>query len=218
MNTMPVFHIEKNTAYTVMSNYHLRNKAKQTDLDATDGKLTKLIGDDADKSARTIAAEELAKQLIPENAKESLDTLAELAAWIQSHPDDVTAINKAIADLEELVGNLPVGELPEDSEATDIIGYIDETIKAAINALEIGDYAKAADLTALAARVATLETDTHTHSNKELLDTYTQTEEDLADAVGKKHDHANAEELAKIEAGDKAKWDGVVDALTVGTF
>jgi hypothetical protein len=31
----------------------------------------------------------------------------------------------------------------------------------------------------------------HSHSNKELLDTYTQTETDLADAVNKKHSHAN---------------------------
>jgi len=31
----------------------------------------------------------------------------------------------------------------------------------------------------------------HTHENKELLDTYSQTEEDLASAVSKKHDHSN---------------------------
>lgn len=55
-----------------------------------------LIGDDASKSVRTIANEELAKQLIPENAKEALDTLQEIAAWIQKHPDDATAMNAAI--------------------------------------------------------------------------------------------------------------------------
>lgn len=191
----------------------LNGKADQTDLDATDGKVDTLIGTDTGKSARTIANEELAKQLIPENAKESLDTLAELAAWIQSHPDDVTAINKAISDLTALVGTLP-----ESATATDVVAYIKEYADGAIAALKIGDYAKAADLTALAARVTALETDTHTHANKALLDAYTQTETDLADAVDKKHDHANAEELAKIATGDKAKWDGVVDALTVGTF
>lgn len=56
---------------------------------------------DAGKSVRTIANEELAKQLIPENAKEALDTLAEIAAWIQSHPEDVTAINTAIKALQD---------------------------------------------------------------------------------------------------------------------
>lgn len=34
-------------------------------------------------------------------------------------------------------------------------------------------------------------TNSHTHSNKSLLDTYTQTEVDLADAVSKKHSHSN---------------------------
>lgn len=34
-------------------------------------------------------------------------------------------------------------------------------------------------------------TNTHTHSNKELLDTYKQTESNLADAVSKKHSHSN---------------------------
>lgn len=191
----------------------LNGKADQTALDATDDKVDTLIGTDTGKSARTIANEELAKQLIPENAKESLDTLAELAAWIQAHPDDATAINSAISGLETLVGTLP-----EDATATSVVGYIKEYADAAIAALSIGDYAKAADLTALAARVTALETDTHTHANKALLDTYTQTETNLADAVDKKHDHANAEELAKIAAGDKDKWDAVVEALTVGTF
>ena len=48
----------------------------------------------------------------------------------------------------------------------------------------------------------------HSHNNKALLDTYTQTEENLADAVAKKHSHANAAELAKIADGDVAKWNG----------
>lgn len=56
------------------------------------------------------------------------------------------------------------------------------------------------------ARIATLETEAHTHVNKELLDTYKQTEVDLADAVSKKHAHSNGVELDKIEDGDVAKW------------
>ena len=51
----------------------------------------------------------------------------------------------------------------------------------AIAALNIGDYAKAAELTSLADRVTTLE--------------------------GASHTHANADELNKIASGDKAKWD-----------
>ena len=59
-----------------------------------------LIGSDTGKSARTIANEELAAQLVPANAKESLDTLGEIAAWIQDHPDDAAAMNAAITALQ----------------------------------------------------------------------------------------------------------------------
>ena len=118
--------------------------------DAIDGTVETLVGEDDGKSVRTIANEELASQLIGENAKESLDTLEEIAAWIQSHPDDASAMNKAIQDLEELVGTLPA-----DTEATTVVGYVDE----AIEALKIGDYAKAADLTAAVGRIAQNETD-----------------------------------------------------------
>ena len=40
----------------------------------------------------------------------------------------------------------------------------------------------------------------HTHSNKTTLDTYTQTEADLADAVSKKHSHTNSTVLANTTA------------------
>lgn len=177
------------------------NTAMDTRMDTAEGKLTTLIGSDADKSVRTIANEELAAQLIPETAKDSLDTLQEIAAWIQAHPDDASAMNTRITNLETLVGDDPVST----------------QITAAIDALKIGDYAKAADLTAAVGRIATLEGKAHEHANKALLDTYTQTEANLADAVAKKHEHANKAELDKIATGDKAKWDAAVQTVTAGT-
>ena len=92
---------------------------------AVDAKVTTLVGDDANKSVRTIANEELAAQLIPEGAKESLDTLQEIAAWIQSHPDDASAMNQAITALQTLVGTIPEG-----ATATDIVNYIKELVDA----------------------------------------------------------------------------------------
>lgn len=65
-----------------------------------------LIDTDIGKSIREIAAEELASQLIPANANESLDTLEEIAAWIQDHPDDASAMNQSITVLQTQVGNL----------------------------------------------------------------------------------------------------------------
>lgn len=58
------------------------------------------------------------------------------------------------------------------------------------------------------------EAKAHEHSNKALLDTYTQTEANLADAVAKKHEHANADELAKFVDGDKTKLDSAVQTVT----
>ena len=88
----------------------------------------------------------------------------------------------------------------------------------AITGLKIGDYAKQSDLDAHTGNTTVhitaderskwnaAEGKAHTHANKDLLDTYTQTEENLADAVAKKHSHTNAAELDKIADGDVAKW------------
>ena len=170
-------------------------KAAASDVTTLSGEVTTLIGEDANKSVRKIANEELAAQLIPADAKDSFDTLQEIAAWIQKHPDDVTAMNAAISALEDKVGNSSVSD----------------QIATAITALKNGDIKDAVD------RITALEGTAHTHSNKTLLDTYKQTETDLADAVAKKHSHANATELAKFADGDKAKLDTAVQSITAGT-
>lgn len=171
----------------------LDGKVDDSEFTTLDGKVTTLIGDDASKSARSIAAEEVAK--IVAGADESFDTLKEIADWISTHKTDAAAMNSAITALEGLVGSTPVSE----------------QINSAITALKNGDIKSAVE------RIAALEADTHTHANKALLDTYTQTEADLADAVAKKHEHANATELAKFVDGDKAKLDAAVQTITAGT-
>lgn len=171
-----------------------------------EGKVTTLIGDDASKSARTIASEEVAK--IVAGADASYDTLKEIADWISSHKTDATAMNSAIVALEAIVDGIG-----GDGEKATVVEYVTD----AIAALKIGDYAKAADLTALAGRVTTLEGKAHTHSNKALLDTYTQTEADLADAVAKKHTHANATVLDGISAEKITAWDAAVQSITANT-
>lgn len=104
-------------------------KQNRTTIDANlataVGKINTLIGSDASKSVRTIANEELAAQLIPSSAQESLDTLQEIAAWIQEHPGDAAAMNTAITNLQTLVGTLPVG-----TTATTVVGYITAEIAA----------------------------------------------------------------------------------------
>lgn len=182
---------------------------------SAEGKLTTLIGsvegDDA-KSVRAISAEEVAK--IVADAPEAYDTLKEISDWISNHSDDAAAMNSSILALEAIVDGIG-GE----GEKATVVAYVTD----AIAALNIGDYAKAADLTALAARVTTaegklttLQGDENTAGsvNKALKDAKAYTDEkdtamdarvDVLEAAS--HTHANADELDKIVAGDKAKWD-----------
>ena len=97
----------------------LAAKAAKADVDT-------LIGSDAGKSARTIANEELTKQLIPEDAQESLNTLTEIA--------DASAMNAAIAKLNEIAAGIG-GE--EDDYAT-VMAAIEGKITAAMAGIAQG--------------------------------------------------------------------------------
>ena len=115
-------------------------------------------------TAKTEAIETVLGKAVPED----FDTLKEIAAWIQS---DTTASAQLVtrvtniendylkgADKTELQGKIDalesfVGTLPEGATSTTVIAYIKEVV----DGIKIGDYAKAADLTALTNRVKTLE-------------------------------------------------------------
>ena len=102
--------------------------AIDANISTVNGKVTTLIGSDTAKSVRTIANEELAAQLIPANAKEALDTLQEIAAWIQNHPDDASAMNTAITNLQNLVGTLP-----QETEETTVVAWVTAELAALAN-------------------------------------------------------------------------------------
>ena len=112
------------------SAYTLADAAKDL-ADENKTKVDTLIGADTGKSARIIANEELAKQLIPENAGEALDTLQEIAAWIQSHPGDAAAMNEAIGANTDAISDLAedLGALDDRVEANETaIGNINAKI------------------------------------------------------------------------------------------
>ena len=108
--------------------------AIQGHKDAVDAKVNTLVGDDAGKSARTIANEELAAQLLSGKADADFKTLQDLAAWLEDHPEDVATINTNIQNLQRLVGTLPT-----DATATDIVGYIAEAVKAEKDRAELAE-------------------------------------------------------------------------------
>lgn len=126
-----------------------------------------------------------ALKLAVENNEDGIDSIKELATWVNTHGTEAAGYAAAISALETLVGdtavatqianaiaaeNLSQYAKTADIEGTlqkvDTQGTVTEAINAAITALAIGDYAKAADLTALAARVTTLEQAGYQNANQ----------------------------------------------------
>lgn len=146
---------------------------------ALSGRVTTIEGDylkAADKTAIenkmatdiATAKTEAIETVLGESVPADFDTLKEIAAWIQS---DTTASAELVtrvtniendylkgADKTKLQGEIDalekfVGTLPEGATSTTVVAYIKEVV----DGIKIGDYAKAADLTALTTRVKTLE-------------------------------------------------------------
>ena len=178
-----------------------------------------LVGEDASKSARAIAAEEVAK--IVDGADSSFDTLKEIADWISGHKTDAASMNSAIKALEAIVKGIG-GE----GEPATVVAYVTAAI-----ALKIGDYAKAADLTAAVARVSTLETKMETVNGGEDVDgSIAKALKDAkayADGLAANYDAKGAADgalaAAKTYADGKdtamnTRVTAVESALEVGTF
>lgn len=134
--------------------------------------LTGLITANAGEISRIDAALKLAV----ENDTEGIDSIKELATWVNTHGTEAAGYAAAITALEGLVGNTAVAtqianaiaaeNLAQYAKTADIEGTLAKVdtegsvtaaINAAIAALNIGDYATAAELTALAAEVTTLK-------------------------------------------------------------
>lgn len=158
--------VTKNTEdiATIMGDY-----LKKADKD-------ELAGNIATNAAEILRIDAALKAAIDDEDGAGLDSIKDLATWIETHGEEAAGYAAAITALEGLVGdtavatqianaiaaeNLAQYAKTADIEATlqkiDTQGTVTEAINAAITALSIGDYAKAADLTALAARVTTLE-------------------------------------------------------------
>ena len=151
---------ELNDAETTLTNYVDDEIEGLSEVYVTKTAFDTLVADDVDKSAREIAAEEVAK--IVASADTDFDTLKEIADWIANDATGAASMANDIASLKAISADT---------------------------------------------RLDALEAETHSHDNKALLDTYTQTEEDLADAVAKKHEHTNKEVLDGITSDKVSAWD-----------
>lgn len=100
----------------------------KTDGASRQEKLDTLIGEDASKSVRKIANEELVAQLLTGKADADFKTLKELAAWLEDHPEEVSAINLSIKNLQNLIGSIPT-----DDGSESIVKYIQKLVKSEEN-------------------------------------------------------------------------------------
>ena len=155
--------------------------------------------------AEESAVDRVLGYLADEEVNVDFDTLKEVAAWIES---DTTASAELVtrvsnietdylkgADKTALQGEIDaletlVGALPEGAASATVVAYIQEVV----DGLKIGDYAKVAELNALAERVTTLE------------GKMTAAEEDIADintALSGKVDVAEGYRLMSDTEGTK---------------
>lgn len=101
--------------------------AANGDIDAVVALVNTLIGDDASKSVRTIANEELAAQLLSGDAEADFKTLQELAAWLEDHPEEAAAINLDLQSIHTEIGvKATTGE--NATAASGIYKYVDDAV------------------------------------------------------------------------------------------
>lgn len=213
------------------------------------GRVSAIEGDylkAADKTELTTAiatAKNEAIEAILDGVTDDFDTLKEVAAWIQS---DTTASAELVtrvstieadylkaADKTALQGEIDaleafVGTLPEDAASTTVVAYIQEVI----DALNIGDYAKASELTALANRVKALEDvgaekniiasvdetqfAVDTNRNLTLLDIAMGKVTGLTDALADKVDKVEGSRL--ITTAEATKLEGIAEGAQVNVI
>ena len=190
---------------------------------ALENKLTAEIANKADKTV----VEGIAADL--DVAEGKIEVVEGKVEVLEGEMDAVEAAVATKAEQADLEAEIARATAAEGKALTDAKAYTDEEVakdRARLDEIEemLGegegsvadqiadaeqaakDYADGLD-EAMNERVLALEAIDHEHANKELLDTYTQTEADLADAVAKKHAHENAGVLAGISAEKVAAWD-----------
>ncbi len=163
----------------------------------------------------------LAYDDLPESAKTALaavDTKLDASTYTTFINDVFTPFKKVVddffndqAEVDGLVDTLvEIQKLLDGTEgAQSLVNAV-----AALQAWYDAHHAKLEEIenwyTAKKEAIEGALTASHTHSNKELLDTYDQTNADLTDAVTKKHSHTFVEsELNKIKDGDVDNWNGI---------
>lgn len=161
---------------------------------------------------REIAISAITDSLIPDGAKEALDTIEEISEWIQNHPDEVSAmttnvveLSGAVASFEERLDNFSGGDenvieevkvdgvaLPVVDKSVDIVLSGFATTTYVDNAL--GEYATSADTEAAIAEASRPSLSANTYTDGKALAT--------ADNVGKIIEVKNEEDVSGVTYSD----------------
>lgn len=147
-----------------------------------------------------------------------VNTFKELVDWVAAHPEVAQGLTSEINALKAILAGFGTAE----GETATVKKYVDD----AITALKIGDYAKAADLTALATRVTTIEGKPAMGITQEQIDAWTakqdagdyvdQTAYDIKIKALEAADVTNSEAIAAVkETADAAVVANA--AITAGT-
>ena len=152
--------------------------------------------------------------------KQTLDgiTDAKVSAW-DNAASDLSTLSGQVQTNETNISTLESNLSAETQARETLSGRVDDLVDD-INAVSADTRISALEAVSADTRLDALEAisgDVHTHSNKALLDTYTQTEADLADAVSKKHEHTNKSVLDGITAEDVAAWDSALQHVATGS-
>ena len=120
-----------------------------------------------------------------------------------------TEFDSIVVDIVDTAVNESIEKVTSGaSEAFDTLKEVEDwIINDTTGAASMANNISALKAISADTRLLKLEDVSHSHSNKALLDTYTQTESDLADAVAKKHAHENKAVLDGITAVKVSAWD-----------
>lgn len=185
----------------------------QGELDAALAPINTALGTKAAQSDLEALEGRVNAFLTGTGTEAALDSLQELIAYIDAHDG---------ADLTELIATVNAIEGKLEGIDSTVVAYV----TSAIDALKIGDYAKAADLTALAGRVKALED--ADNATQDELDAYktevtnaiaTAKSEAISDADGKLANKVNTSDFETFKgqnttAIDTAKSEAIAAAKT----
>lgn len=130
----------------------------------------------------------------------TINTFKELVDWVAKHPEVAQGLTTEINALKTILAGFGTAE----GETATVKKYVDD----AIAALKIGDYAKVADLTALAERVSTLEGKPAASITQEQIDAWTA-KQDTGDFVEKSAYNTKVKALEDADAANATAIAGV---------